>query len=197
MDILRKYWHIITGVLCVAVLGAVYLGGRAEPDITVERTVLVSPAEERSAVAEITPEVIADIVVHIEGEVLRPGVYTLPQGSRVNDLLTLAGGSTTEADLARVNLAAFLDDAQQVIIPTIGQEVAHSPQGQAAGGLVNINTADAAALTALPGVGAVTAGNIVSYREANGLFNSVDDLINVPRIGESTMERLRELITVG
>lgn len=203
MEYIRKYWHVIAGVACVAVLGTVYLiRDNAEPTVhtAAERTVITGPAG--ITAAEPVEMALADIVVHIEGAVNQPGVYTMPYGSRVNDVLTVAGGATAEADLARINLAAFLQDAQQIIIPTIREDGEADPwpepaAGQGAGGLININTADHGQLMTLPNVGPVLAGNIISHRETNGPFATVDDLLNVPRIGAITLENLRDLVTVN
>ena len=202
MEYVRKYWHIIVGVACVAVLGGVYLlRDNAGPMVNTaaERTAITEPVV---TTAEPVETATVDIVVHIEGAVNRPGVYAMPYGSRVNDVLAIAGGATEEADLARINLAAFLQDAQQIIIPTVrGEgEAGFEPEmavGQTASGLVNINTADQAQLMTLPNVGPVLAGNIISHREANGPFTTVDDLINVPRIGAVTLENLRDLVTIN
>lgn len=200
---IRKYWHIIAGLVCAAVLGFVYTNGQNR-QITpqTERAVLISSAEEETPVEIVSEPVMQnDITVHIAGAVFLPGVYTLPYGSRVNDVLTLAGGATGEADLARVNLAAFLSDAQQVIIPAESDEIIIAADAaqpvQNGGGLVNINTADAAQLTTLPGIGPVIAGNIINHREANGLFDTVEQLLNVPRIGEGTLNNIRDLVTVN
>ena len=201
MEYVRRYWHIIMAVVCVAVLGAVYMRrNAAAPAVhTAEREVLVAAPEYVPATESVMQDAVTDIVVHIAGAVKAPGVFTLQYGSRVNDVLTLAGGPTEEADLARVNLAAFLADEQQIIIPKYGQEIAvYTPAADTAvaSGLVNINTADAAELRTLPGVGEVIAGNIIAHREANGPFTSVDQLINVPRIGTVILENLRPLVTV-
>ena len=209
MDYVRRYWHIIVGVVCVVVLGIIYLQRDTGPPPapSQERIVLGGPSAVYAADAtyptgqQITaPQ--AYIVVHIEGAVNVPGVYTLAYGSRVNDLLTAAGGATEDADLVRINLAAFLEDAQQIIIPTMGEEIAEGvsvPEpiaGSSSDGLININTADAAQLRTLPGIGEVISGNIVTHRETNGPFTTVDQLINVPRVGPGVLENIRNLITV-
>ena len=201
---IRKYWHIIAGLVCVAVLGFFHINGQTgrEPP-QLERVPLAAAdnAEETPVVENIREPVQRnDITVHIAGAVYLPGVYTLPYGSRVNDVLLLAGGATEEADLARINLAAFLSDAQQVIIPTEHDEIEAIPetaQHRQDSGLVNINTADTAQLQTLPGIGPVIAGNIIAHREANGLFDTVEQLINVPRIGAGTLNNIRDLITVN
>ncbi|MCL2420278.1 MAG: ComEA family DNA-binding protein [Defluviitaleaceae bacterium] len=207
MEYIRRYWHIMVGVACVTVLGGVYFfGSSAGPAVhTAERTVIAEAgAADNVAAAGLAETVLADIVVHIAGAVNQPGVYTMPAGSRVNDVLAIAGGATAEADLARINLAAFLEDAQQIIIPIIredGDDFFEPEQAMAdtgiSGGLVNINTASEAQLTALPGIGPVLAGNIIAYREAHGAFTSVEDLTNVPRIGSGILGNIRDLVTVN
>ena len=200
MEYIKRYWHIVASLACVLVLGVAYLMrgsvGSVGPVIyTTERTVITAPPVYSNVLA------LVDIMVHIEGEVNQPGVYTLPYGSRVNDVLALAGGATEKADLARINLAAFLEDAQQIIIPATGEEVelyfAKAAAASTNNNLVNINTADASQLATLPGVGHVIAGNIIAHRELNGPFNTVEELRNVPRIGAVTLENLRSFITVN
>ena len=193
----------------MVILGVVYLRDNSGPEIhtAAGRSIIVEPTGNTPiADSEDTAEAVpADIVVHIEGAVNQPGVYTVSYGSRVNDILVIAGGATEEADLSRINLAAFLEDAQQIIIPVLQEEgnfeANLAPESMAAqagsGGLVNVNTADQAQLVTLPGVGPVLAGNIIAYREVHGPFATVDDLRNVPRIGEVTLENLRDLVTVN
>ena len=198
MNCIRKYWHLLAGIIAVAALSIFYLlQGGTQPTIhTPERTAIeIAPSNTYIA----PPEQQEDIVIHIAGAVYQPGVFTLPYGSRVNDALNMAGGATDCADLARVNLAAFLKDAQQIIIPreTDEFEIFQAPAQSDSGGLVNINTADERLLTTLPGIGPVIAGNIISHREANGPFNTIEELGNVPRIGATTLNNLRDLITVN
>jgi len=205
MDYIRKYWHILVGAGCVIALGVVYLvRGSAGPTLhtAAERRVIATPAAYTEAEEAVETEIPSEIVVHIEGAVNQPGVYTMPYGSRINDVLALAGGPTEEADLARINLAAFLADAQQVIIPRVREEGEDDLVPEAAdplqdSGLVNINTADQAQLTTLPGIGPVLTGNIIAYRETHGPFTTIEELGNVPRIGAVTLENLRDLITIN
>jgi competence protein ComEA len=141
--------------------------------------------------------------VHVSGAVRQPDqVYMLPPGSIVEDAIEAAGGPTGEADLARINLALELADQQHVHVPEKGEEdrpPAVSGGDADAGGsaLVNINTATQAELETLPGIGPVTAGRIIAYRQANGPFERVEDLDNVPGIGPATVEGVRDLATVG
>ncbi|WP_284229226.1 ComEA family DNA-binding protein [Arenivirga flava] len=140
------------------------------------------------------------VLVHVLGAVARPGLYELAEGDRVVDAVAAAGGFTAEADQAALNLAQVLADAQQVQVPRVGEAPPAPPggaaAGTAAGGLVNLNTADLAALDTLPRVGPSTAQKILDWRESNGPFTSVDDLLAVSGIGEATLEGLRDLVTV-
>ncbi|MGV3714178.1 ComEA family DNA-binding protein [Pseudolysinimonas sp.] len=137
----------------------------------------------------------AAIYVHILGEVTRPGLYELRDGDRAVDAVAAAGGFTEAADAGGLNLARFVSDGEQIIVPAVGETSAASP-GVASDGRVNLNTADAAALDTLPGVGPATAAKILAWRERNGRFESVEDLLDVGGIGEAKLEALRDLVTV-
>lgn len=158
-----------------------------------------------------TGQTAAEVVVFVSGEVANPGVYTLAQGSRVQDAVEAAGGFSDGAATQAQNLARVLQDGEQVDIVT--QEEADSGAagqgGQTSagdgavaadgspGGLVNVNSADAAALETLPGIGPSTAQKIIADRESNGPFASKEDLMRVSGIGEKKYEALQDLITVG
>jgi competence protein ComEA len=144
-----------------------------------------------------------EVLVHVAGEVRVPGVYRLTEGDRVIDAVERAGGARQRADLDAVNLAAPVVDGAQVFIPARGEAgsggasvAGPSPSGAAvAGGPVDINRADAAALDLLPGVGPATAEAIVRHRDENGPFATVDDLLDVAGIGPAKLEALRDLVT--
>lgn len=143
------------------------------------------------------------IIVHISGAVPRPGVYALPKGARIQDAISAAGGFLAEADKESINLAQPLEDGQRLdipflagfspILPTPLVERSVSPQES---DLININTATASELEALPGIGPTLAKRIVEYREQHGPFLSTEDIINVSGIGPGTYERIKDLITV-
>jgi competence protein ComEA len=150
-----------------------------------------------------------EVVVHVAGAVMSPGVRRLPAGSRVTDALDAAGGALPEADLLRINLAAPLADGQQVYVPKPGEEVPVAagpglPGGAGAAGSggavpstpVDLNTATAEQLDTLPGVGPATAAAIIAHREQHGPFTSVDQLVDVRGIGEAKLEQLRDLVSV-
>lgn len=145
------------------------------------------------------------IVVDVAGAVATPGVFELPDGSRVQDAIAAAGGLAADADPSSVNRAAPVADGQQVYIPRAGETPAaaqgtgSAPTGGAevaASGLVNINSATAEELDALPGVGPSTAQAIIEDREANGPFAAVEDLVRVSGIGEKKFEKLKASICV-
>ena len=144
----------------------------------------------------------ASIVVYVAGAVVVPGVYTLANGARVDTALGVAGGPTTDADLGVLNLAAPLHDGERVFVPRAGQAIpAELPPSTSSGpatpaGPVNINTAGADELDALPGVGPSTAAAIIARRQERGPFQSVDDLADVRGIGPAKLAALRDLVTV-
>lgn len=142
------------------------------------------------------------IIVHVTGAVINPGVYSLAEGSRVFHAVEKAGGHLEDADLERINLAQPLYDGQPVYVPNIGErdissaDMGESPAGDPSAAKININTAGKAQLETLPGIGGVKAQNILSYREKNGPFQSIDELINVNGIGAKILEGMRDYITI-
>ncbi|MFJ6547668.1 helix-hairpin-helix domain-containing protein [Microbacterium sp. NPDC091676] len=150
------------------------------------------PLAESSASVEPAP---AEIYVHVLGAVERPGLYVLRADSRVVDALAAAGGSTDAADLAGVNLARRVEDGEQILVPVVGA-VADPSAAPPGDGTVDLNTADQAALEELPGIGPALAERIVAWREDNGRFRTVDDLLAVPGIGEKVLEGLRDGVRV-
>ena len=153
------------------------------------------------------------VVVHVTGAVSRPGVVTLPPGSRVTDAINAVGGASAEADTQQLNLARVLTDGEQIRVPRIGEvlpDPAPQPGGAAtpsvgtapgktngdASGTININTASASELEKLPGIGPALAQRIVEYRDSHGPFASVDALTDVPGVGKAKLEGLREQATV-
>lgn len=136
------------------------------------------------------------LYVHVSGAVAHPGLYRLDDGARVVDVIAAAGGLNDDADDAAVNLARPLSDGEQLRIPVRGET---GPSGVPTGqsdGRINLNTADAAALDTLPRIGPALAARIIAWREENGRFTSVDDLLSVPGIGDKMIAGLRELVTL-
>jgi competence protein ComEA len=134
---------------------------------------------------------------------MRPGVYELPVGSRVEDAIEASGGFTLKAARAGINLAARVEDGQQISVPEegivriIGNPALLPGSTVSPGELININTADAAELESLPSIGPALAQAIIDYREANGDFEAIEDIMDVQGIGQATFNAIQGLITVG
>lgn len=147
------------------------------------------------------PEPTGPVSVHVAGAVERAGVYELQVGSRVQDAIAAAGGATPEADANALNLAAELVDGTRVYVPVAGEALpvdgggVSPPPASASTGPVDLNRATAAELDVLPGVGPATAAAIVTERERNGPFLSVDELTRVRGIGPAKLEALAGLVT--
>lgn len=184
----------LTYVVVAVVLALI--GWRAVPRVSMTQAPHTEP---RPAVQVRTaPVVAAPMVVHVVGAVRRPGVYRLQDGSRLMDAVRKAGGPRRDADLAGLNLAAPASDGQQVVVPVRASAAGAAPPAPrvasgpaAAGGPVSLSRATAAELEALDGIGPALAQRIVDWRDANGAFGSVDDLLDVPGIGEARLEALR------
>jgi competence protein ComEA len=135
------------------------------------------------------------IFVHVLGSVAAPGLYALADGARAIDAIAAAGGFAEGADEGGVNLARFLSDGEQLYVPAQGEQPPSAP-GAVVPGKIDINTADAATLDTLPRLGPAMAERIIQWRETNGRFTAVEDLMNVTGIGQKTFDGLRDLITV-
>jgi competence protein ComEA len=166
--------------------------GAAPPDQTLPRAV---PDTSAAAGAG------GRVAVHVAGRVRHPGLVRLPAGSRVQDAVRAAGGAAAGANLDAINLARKLTDGEQVFVPGPGDPLpSPSPGSSGTPGVpaapLDLNTATVEQLDTLPGVGEVTAGRIVAYRAAHP-FTAVDDLLEVPGIGQRRLDQLKDLVTVG
>lgn len=182
---------VLALVVLSAAVGLGIMRGQAAPVESV-------PLEDTSTGTGAGPEATDDLYVHVLGAVEKPGIYVLDRDARLVDALAAAGGTTVEADLAAVNLARMLEDGEQVVVPAAGAmaggpgEVAPPPDDDR----IDLNTADQAALETLPRIGPALAERIISWREENGRFASVDDLLAVPGIGEKLVAGLRDGVRV-
>jgi competence protein ComEA len=209
---------VIGVVLVLVLIGGVRMAVAvhdSRPEAIV-RTPPRSALESAPATPAATPAGAAEatvLVVHVAGQVDRPGIVRLRPGDRVVDAVEAAGGATPEADLTAVNLARPVVDGEQVYVPLPG-EVPPAPASPGAGpgvggpaapvapggfgqGTVDLNTADAAALESLPGVGPVLAERILQWRADHGRFTSVDELAEVSGIGDKLLARIRDRASVG
>jgi competence protein ComEA len=154
--------------------------------------------------ADVTPAVPVSINVYVTGAVLHSAVYALPQGSIVRDAMTAAGGATKDADLIAINLAAPLEDGEQVTVPakspdgtsTVVSSTTPTSSTSTVHAQISINRGTLADLDTLPGIGPVKAQAILDYRAQHGLFKRLEDLQNVKGIGTKTYEDLKSLITL-
>ena len=147
------------------------------------------------------PPTPSPLVIHVDGAVYSPGIYELPLDSRIQDAIVAAGGFTETADKSQINLASKIYDGQKIYIPdesdvnvnttTLPQQ--NSPTGNQ---LININLATMEELNELPGIGETKAQAIINYRESNGPFTELEDLLNVPGIGDSIFNQIKLLNTV-
>ena len=165
--------------------------------------------DERSAPPIIIEDAAANLplVVEVRGAVEAPGVFALSPGARLQDAIAAAGGLSEEADLSTVNLARRLRDGELVVIlalPAPGSTpvlpangVDHATAAEDPRARINVNTATAEELEALPSIGEVIAARIIGYREQNGPFRSVDDLIHVQGISDETIDEFRDLVTTS
>lgn len=206
--------YVAVAVVVVAV-GVRYLVLPRDAGPSAAEAVVLAPVASPSsatAVAEGSPAATAapDVMVYVCGAVRSPGVVRLPDGARVTDALEMAGGPTAKAELAAVNLAAPVSDGQQILVPERGAAVAVAPasggatgssaagaSGAAApGALIDINSASLEELDTLDGVGPSTAQKIIDYRAANGGFKTIEEIKNVPGIGDAKFAAMQDSITV-
>jgi competence protein ComEA len=183
-----------------------------------QSAVEIRPIAEATATATLTPSpspTPTPVRVYVTGAVVSSDVYFLPAGSIIKDAIAAAGGFTPEADRERINQALELQDQQQIHVPRQGEENAPLPvlngpsraeasSNQAtgntgaavAGGLININTATVDQLDSLPGIGPAIAQRIIDYRENMGGFKAADQITEVSGIGDATLAKIKDLITV-
>lgn len=187
-------WGIAaSAAVVVAVVAFALLSPRPRPPVD------VALPRAKPATASPTTEAV-QATAHAAGALVRPGVYRLPPGARVTDLIDAAGGPTPDADVDQLNLAAPVADGERVYVPRRGEAAPPVAAGVGAGaapsGPLDLNRATAEQLDALPGVGPATAQAILQWRSKNGRFRTVDDLLEVRGIGEAKLEQLRELVRV-
>ena len=139
------------------------------------------------------------IVVYICGAVKNSQVVTLNENSRVYDAIEAAGGLLDNADLFNINLANILEDGEKIYIPKIGEEINNediSSSNNTTNKKININTANQTLLETIPGIGPSTALKIINYRKENGKFTKIEDIKNIPGIGDKKFENIKDYITI-
>jgi len=186
-ELVKKYYIYIV-ILILLILAIIFIPiGEEKQTIEFEPTIIVSKED--------TPEY---IYIDIKGQIHNPGVYKVKTDSRLFQLLILAGGTTTKADTLAINLSLKLYDQQVVYIPSYEDNypiITEIIDGTSQD-IININSASLELLDTLPGIGPSTAQSIIDYRIEVGFFESVEDIMNVTGIGESTFNEIKNLITV-
>lgn len=196
---MNKKLFIIIGLILI-ILISYYIKSKDNSE-----TIIVNEFYETDL--ELTEDITSSIVVHITGAVQNPGIVTIPTGSRIIDVISSAGGATLDADFSKINLAYIVADAQKIYIPSINDNLDESSYITSLPGenvieqennstTININTASQTELETLPGIGPSTAIKIINYRKENGNFKKIDDIMNVPGIGETKFNSLKEYIRI-
>lgn len=202
----KKWGKIIAALLAFAIAGTLYCVEVYEKEAPVwentEETGLLRETEalEKPETGQKQAETVttrATIYVHICGEVQHPGVYEVPEGCRLYELLALAGGSSDNGCADALNLAETLKDGQRVVIPTLEEaETMQEATAQTTQGLVNLNTASVQELMTLPGIGEAKATDIIQYRETQGKFQMIEDIMKISGIKDALFQKIKDRITV-
>jgi competence protein ComEA len=199
MEFLFKNKQVSLSVVMVLIVSVVlFLHFRNAEDESVEDLFQQHFSDGFEQEEEVTVENDPTILIDIKGAIVKPGVYELKKGDRVYQAIDLAGGLLTEADQQQLNLAQLLQDEMVVYVPKLGEEPSNNimtninEPTNSQDGKIFINRVDAADLEKLPGIGPAKASAIFSYREENGAFKDINDLLHVSGIGKKTIEKLEE-----
>ena len=205
LDFIKEKKAVIAVILCILFVGGWYLYNSKDDYEVNTDEILVT---ENTTVKEDLPEDI--IVIHITGEVKKPGVVKAEEGSRVEDIIKAAGGLTENADISKINLAYIVEDGTKIRIPSVDDETQDSyitedigegiiisdETSDGSSDVININKATQTELETLPGIGPSLATSIIKYREENGKFKDIDEIKNVTGIGDNKFEKIKDFIKV-
>ena len=203
----KKYGKMIAAAVFLTVAGLCYcFAGSQDATISLQETgAVLSQTKQQTGVslesiAESEHETIIDVpmcFVHICGEVMQPGVYEVAEGSRLFEVLELAGGFTDEAAEASLNLASQVSDGMQIVILSKAEEEQkNEAEAEQASALVNINKASKDQLMTLPGIGESRAEDIIRYREESGGFSTIEDIMKVSGIKDAAFQKIKDSIVV-
>ncbi|WP_209479225.1 helix-hairpin-helix domain-containing protein [Virgibacillus litoralis] len=191
LELLRKNIFLI--VIVIAISGFLLLNN---DEIDEKATQLNSASTSTNILKEEIPDQPPTVIIDVKGEVLQPGVYEMDSKSRVDDVIKIAGGFTKSADQTMVNLAQKVQDEMIIVIPKIGETSAGNEPNVSGNDKVRINYATKAEIEGLNGIGPSKAQAILQYREENGFFKKIDDLLLVSGIGEKTLENLKDDVQI-
>lgn len=203
----KNNFKVVIGVIAVLICGIIYIAANYRTDsgeVATERfadteDIGTSDPEATEGISAASQEDNA-VYIHICGEVKKPGVYTFSSPPRLTEVVEDAGGFTKKADHSAVNLAERVADGSQILIPSKKKEKSAKEkevQGTISEGKVNINTASREELMKLDGIGESKASQIISYRETNGLFKRIDDIMNISGIKEGVFNKIKDYIMVS
>lgn len=201
---------LLPGILVIIGLCYFYFSNTDSSPPQEELIETIQPTEQTETIEPAEEAVLQQVLVDVKGAVLHPGVYSLNEEQRIIDAVQLAGGYSTDADTQLINHAQKVQDEMVIYIPMKGEKLDEvtsgfvtmptaspaSSGGSPKDGKVNLNKADEAILTTLSGIGPSKAQSIISYREENGGFQTIEDLKKVTGIGDKTYEKLKDSITV-
>lgn len=198
---------IIVGLLLFGILGLNHFGTHHKEDnlnINLEKKVSTITEKKVPMISHVKDKVSNQVTVDVKGAVNHPGVYSLPSQSRVTDAIKRAGGLSNLADSKSVNLAQKLQDETVIYVAQKGEKITVVEEEKAnniatqgnSKGKINLNKADLSSLQTISGVEAKRAQDILDYRDSQGGFKTIDDLKNVSGIGEKTLEKLRQDVTI-
>jgi competence protein ComEA len=159
--------------------------------------ILIASPPSGNAIALLPTSTLAPLTIYVNGQVHNPGLYSLAPGSRVDDALTAAGGPLPEAALEAVNLAQPLFDGQQIYVPNQVETAQNAEQLSQLANPIDLNTATLEQLDQLPGIGPSKAQDILTYRQNNGAFDKIEQIMDVPGIGPALFEKIKDLIFVS
>ena len=181
--------------LALTAVGVIMRSSGETETVSLDQVPGLLPLEQQIEQPALAPQT---VIVHVIGQVAMPGIVELGDGARVIDAIDAAGGLIPDADVEALNLARVLTDGEQVHVPAIGEEPRAQPGGSSQGSTqessrpISLSTADQATLETLSGVGPALAQRIIAWREANGPFRSVADVLAVSGIGPATLERFAD-----
>ncbi|HLQ97787.1 MAG TPA: helix-hairpin-helix domain-containing protein [Candidatus Dormibacteraeota bacterium] len=195
IDIVKRNWLPI--VIAISIMIFIFMMNQDLFGVKNNELIPVEPVLNVPDDEEIVQQEQTSIVVDIKGEVIEPGIYELAIDSRVNDVIELAGGFSSEADQTYVNLAQKVHDEMLIIVPKQG-EIAATQEviASSSSDKVRMNYATQEEVETLSGIGPSKAQAIIQYREEHGLFKSVEDLLNISGIGEKTLEKIKDDIQI-
>jgi competence protein ComEA len=196
---------IVCGLILIIIVGVgIYFFQNSEEDYS-----YLEIANNNLENTNVEEEKVTEIVVHITGQVVNPGIVKVNEGSRIIDAIEAAGGATAEADFSKINLAYVIEDGIKIYVPSINDNeeeyitensgdnvIVNNSSKSSEKLIVNINTASSDELQKLPGIGEAIATRIVNYRKENGKFGTIEDIKNVSGIGNSKFEKIKEYICV-